>query len=319
MLTIRLRGDLSANLDTFVTTFEGSVARATGSGLTASNGFPNAVSVTGSGLLPALSGEVFVTGTVSALKLQYGEIPSLSEPIRFTEMLSVEGLDYDAGELFSFVSRSGTSVYGRFEPAVFEAGLTGETVKIAGSRSDDTVAPNAWLDLAGNDRISTGAGDDAVSAGRGRDKVWGGAGDDVLRGDAGGDRLVGQAGKDTLRGGGGSDHLDGGQGLDRLFGDAGADRLDGGTGKNLLKGGAGADVFVHAAAGSDRIRDFRDDLDTLELDSGLWDGDLNRREVIRTYAEETRRGVVLDFGDGGTVTVLGLDDRFALVDDLVIV
>ena len=149
--------------------------------------------------------------------------------------------------------------------------------------------------------------------------MWGGAGDDMLRGDGGSDRLFGQAGKDTLRGGGGSDHLDGGQGLDRLFGDAGADRLDGGTGKNLLKGGAGADVFAHAAAGTDRIRDFRDDLDRLELDSALWDGDLNRREVIRTYAEETRRGVVLDFGDGGTVTVLGLDDRFALVDDLVIV
>lgn len=63
------------------------------------------------------------------------------------------------------------------------------------------------------------------------------------------DRLIGSAGADTLSGAGGSDILHDGAGAD------------------LLTGGAGADVFVLAADGStDRISDFQDGSDRIQLD-----------------------------------------------------
>lgn len=121
----------------------------------------------------------------------------------------------------------------------------GNNVNGFGLPEDDVWAAPAdggsvWvLGLSGADRIS--------GASRG-DLLDGGAGDDLLRGLGGDDRLMGQAGRDTLEGG------------------DGADRLIGGAGDDALAGGAGADVFVFADAfGADRVTDWRDRADRLDL------------------------------------------------------
>ncbi|MCY3670791.1 MAG: calcium-binding protein [Alphaproteobacteria bacterium] len=101
--------------------------------------------------------------------------------------------------------------------------------------------------------------------GDGTDYLHGNAGDDVLSGGGGNDRLVGYAGDDVLLGGDGHDIIVGGQGDDRIEGGAGNDTL---FGDGLYDDGSGsdADTFVFAPGhGHDRIMDFNDGEDTIDL------------------------------------------------------
>lgn len=100
-------------------------------------------------------------------------------------------------------------------------------------------------------------GDDVFAGTSKDDRIDGGAGRDTLQGAAGHDSLNGGAGDDVLSGGVGNDTLIGGDGVDLLFGGAGAD---------VLVGGTGADVFVFDKSwGSDRILDFKADVDKLDM------------------------------------------------------
>lgn len=127
----------------------------------------------------------------------------------------------------------------------------------------------------GRQRLEGAAGDDALAGEGGADRLLGLGGNDLLLGGGGRDRLKGGAGRDTLEGGGGRDKLAAGPGRDRLDGGAGRDRLkggggddviEGGAGNDVLKGGSGADRFVFRAAdGRDRIKDWRDGEDRLDL------------------------------------------------------
>ena len=92
---------------------------------------------------------------------------------------------------------------------------------------------------------------------------------DKLKGAGGDDLLKGKGGKDKLLARGGDDDLQGGGGRDLLKGQGGDDRLDGGKGRDKLIGGGGADVFVlDGKGGPDRVRDFADGLDLIEIASG---------------------------------------------------
>lgn len=105
--------------------------------------------------------------------------------------------------------------------------------------------------IIGTDRNDTLTGD------RGINKLEGGRGRDQLNGGDGNDRLEGGSGIDTLSGGKGRDVLIGGSGNDRLSGDQGND---------LLRGQGGRDTFVFDAnSGRDRIADFAQGLDTIEI------------------------------------------------------
>jgi Ca2+-binding RTX toxin-like protein len=140
------------------------------------------------------------------------------------------------------------------------------------------------------------------------------------------DIFFGRAGSDTLRGGGWADHLEGGSGVDRLFGGTGNDQLFGGAdndtiwgdfgrdtlqgddGDDQLFGGQGGDWFVFATGdGKDRVADFSSGSgDRLMLDHALWGGGLTRAEVVQTFGSVTSAGVVLDFGNGDRVTLVGI-------------
>lgn len=186
-------------------------------------------------------------------------------------------------------------------------------------------ASETFLMKGGADRVYAGAGNDSVSGQNGadhlegqngNDSVNGGGGNDVLLGQNGNDIVIGAAGNDILFGGAGRDQLKGGDHRDVLWGGAGGDTLDGGRGNDELHGGADADRFVFGA-GRDVIADFQDDIDTLALDSSLWSGILNRKQVVKTFAHVQDGGVMFDFG-GDTVFVDGITDRTLLFNDLVL-
>lgn len=90
--------------------------------------------------------------------------------------------------------------------------------------------------------------------------IYGGTpGDDTLYGGQGNDRLLGEAGIDWLCGGGGNDTLNGGSGNDTLEDMAGDDRLSGGAGRDTFR--------FRGRFGTDRITDFTDGEDTIDLRS----------------------------------------------------
>jgi len=120
-----------------------------------------------------------------------------------------------------------------------------------------------------------GSGNDTVFAGFGNDIVDGGAGDDVMAGESG------------------NDTMDGGLGADVVNGLAGNDRVTGGQGDNLVLGGTEADVFHNIVGGIDRILDFQQGIDRIELDSS-----------ITSFAQLQGLMVDADDGAGGTILVI---------------
>ena len=143
---------------------------------------------------------------------------------------------------------------------------------VFGNVGDETIDLGDGNDSArtrgGNDFILLGDGDDTVTAGGGDDIADGSAGDDRFFMGSGNDSAFGGFGIDTLNGGFGADVLDGGPGDDLVRGDAGVDHLNGNSGNDLLNGGANADTFWFfdiQSMGQDRIKDFEDGLDKINL------------------------------------------------------
>ncbi len=141
------------------------------------------------------------------------------------------------------------------------------------STTDDLVLIRKML--VGNDSIKLSVNDDEFYGWTGNDSLRGFGGDDTLKGDAGNDTLIGDAGNDRLLGGSDGDVLSGGAGNDVMNGGYGVDTLTGGAGNDTLSGNdtgggdAGVDFFLFAAgAGRDRIMDFDNGADIIEISSG---------------------------------------------------
>lgn len=125
---------------------------------------------------------------------------------------------------------------------------------------------------------------------------------DEIRGGKGADLIHGAGGDDILRGWGGADDLSGGAGSDRLFGNAGDDMLRAGGGIDSLTGGQGGDHFIFSDRdGFDRIMDFEDGIDRIDLTPvGLSGFD----ELEITAAAN---GARIAYGDSGRVLVRDMD------------
>lgn len=194
------------------------------------------------------------------------------------------------------------TISGAIGDDIIDGGLGIDT--IFGGAGNDTIDGNGGNDIinagGGDDTILGGDGDDTINGAIGIDNVTGGDGNDIINGNNQNDILFGNAGDDTIDGGAGNDTIDGGidddmltggtgqdmingnsgtdflfgnSGGDDLFGGAGIDTLDGGGGNDDLNGGAGADTFVFVQAagvqsvGVDRIQDFEDGIDVIDLSS----------------------------------------------------
>ena len=190
-----------------------------------------------------------------------------------------------------------------------------------GGLHDDTINGGK-----GNDRLKGGGGKDRLNGGKGDDRLNGGKGDDTLKGGKGGDLLKGGGGEDLLNagrnddrafGGHHNDTINGGKGNDLLSGGTGDDRLNGGSGNDTLKGGKGSDTFEFEAAGdSDIILDFDLTEDVLCIDRNLVSEYATGREIVNMYGTIQRDGILLDFGDGDQLLLLGVSNLNALSDQI---
>ena len=166
------------------------------------------------------------------------------------------------------------------------------------------------IGLGGKDLLQGQNGDDFLYGGRDADFLFGGADDDVLRGNLGDDKMFGGSGNDDLRGGGNSDTVNGERGEDVLFGETGADTLNGGLDDDVLYGGVSGtggdgfrDLFVFDLdSGNDRIRDFENGLDRLDLQAYGF-ADIGE---VRDAASERSSGLKIDLGGGNDVFIEGM-------------
>jgi Ca2+-binding RTX toxin-like protein len=216
---------------------------------------------------------------------------------------------------------------------------------LGGSNRSDLLRGEAGNDLLlgsnGNDRLFGGAAADTLQGGSGRDTLDGGSGPDVIIGGTGNDllsyadssagvfvrlwagdgtggdaegdtlseieNLEGSAFADTLQGTNGANRLEGGSGNDLIQGIDGNDFLVGGAGADTLIGGSGDDQFWFSkGGGSDTITDFTpgagDDLVRL---FGFGNPFNTFSEVIGA-SSQVGSDVVIDFGGGDTITLLGV-------------
>ena len=154
--------------------------------------------------------------------------------------------------------------------------------------------------------------DDSVEGGHaegdiitGMEKVWGSKYPDALTGDHNANRLHGFDGNDELSGGGGDDLLIGGVGADRLVGGAGDDELYGDTTLWGVEGSdASVDVFVFDAGhGDDRILDFTDDEDQIDLSAF----GLSGFDDLTVSSGSGSVTIDLSEHEGGTILLEGFD------------
>jgi Ca2+-binding RTX toxin-like protein len=117
--------------------------------------------------------------------------------------------------------------------------------------------------------------------------------------------MDGGSGDDILNARSGDDDLDGGAGADVLRGHEGADSLDGGAGNDILVGGDDADRFVFAGAnGADRIIDFQDGVDRIDLTAYAGNGVHDVGDF--TVAQVGVNTVISGYG-GGTIRLDNTD------------
>lgn len=205
--------------------------------------------------------------------------------------------------------------------------------RINGGLGDDSLYGGAGNDVisettagGGNDVVRGGEGRDSVALGTGNDRFddeseSGLAGSDTVAGGSGNDTLAGAGGNDSLLGDAGNDLIWGGIGNDVLNGGAGLDVLEGGSGNDVLTGGLDADSFVfNPGSGTDRITDFKDNIDTLQFDDLLWGGGvLAVADLLSSYARIVGGVVVFNFGEGDVVTLTAVRSLGILLDDITLI
>jgi len=206
--------------------------------------------------------------------------------------------------------------------------LTGGAYWVRGNNLGNVISCND-----GGNLVYAGEGNDLVVARGGDDTIYGYGGNDRLYGDDGNDYLGGVGGNDDLWGGNGNDALAGQNGDDRLFGGDGADKLVGGEDNDYLLGGAGFDrlggftgadtfAFEVLGIGADRILDFEDGIDHIELNRAGFSMAPGEVEVVNAassagivgdalfYQYQTTTGSLF-WHDGET----GTDTLFAFLDN----
>lgn len=192
-----------------------------------------------------------------------------------------------------------------------------------GNSADNTFWGNGghdyFLASCGNDTYYGGAGYDTVdfsSVGTGVElkvsatnaiSVW--AGSQVYDRLVSIENIIGTRFDDILRTGASNDYIRGGEGHDILISGRGGDVLDGGLGNDVMTGGADSDTFYFADGyGCDLITDFDAhgcDADRIELYnlSGISDF----RDLIANHARQNGDDVVIDGGNGDTLTLSHVD------------
>lgn len=185
-----------------------------------------------------------------------------------------------------------------------QASSTGQfTLTVEGETDANVIdGTNSGNVLFGTDGV------DLINARGAADIVFGQAGDDIVNAGAGSDIVFGGTGNDTLRGD---------AGRDTLFGDDGNDTLAGGQGNDLLFGGQGNDTFVFRQGdGRDLVFDFQSGAgsdDVIQLDASAF-ADFNA--LMQSGAvSDTQIGTEIEYADGSSITLTGVNKATLTVDD----
>lgn len=266
--------------------------------------------ISGTGMVFDGTGSLTETGTITGIDFASATSPlaSITGVSWSAAALNTALIDLAAGDSTALTTLftgqnytlDGTGMTGFIENFHIGTFITSTVKNVIGSAQNDFIIGNDLINNlsgadgndflsgeSGNDTLGGGGGKDTINGGLGRDILRGGLGNDKLSGDQDNDRLFGNAGRDKLFGGAGNDKLFGGTGNDRLFGNTGRDKLFGGTGDDKISGGRGndiltgnadADVFIYAGKGNeghDRITDFVDGTDLIQIGAGTVIGDLS--------------------------------------------
>ncbi len=212
------------------------------------------------------------------------------------------------------------------DPIVIEGGRGDEEINggaadddLSGGRGNDQINGGDGDDAIDggrdDDQINGGDGDDVITAGRGDDDVDGGEGNDFIDGGRGDDNIEGGAGNDVIEGGRGDDNINGGAGDDLVCAGSGDDMINGGTGNDRLEGGSGDDIFVfEMGTGQDTVLDFDSGRDELDLT----DFGFTSFADVQAAAEEDGDDLVIDLGNGDSVTLVGVSEADLSQDDVVL-
>ena len=122
--------------------------------------------------------------------------------------------------------------------------IAGDQIVLGGSGNDD------FKTGSGDDTIRGGEGDDVITAGGGNNVVIGGRGDDEITSEQGDDKIVGGGGRDIISSGSGDDMISGGFGNDEITAGDGADTIRGGRNDDMIMGQGGADT-IYDGMGND--------------------------------------------------------------------
>lgn len=154
-----------------------------------------------------------------------------------------------------------------------------ESVTLDGGLGNDRIFGNS-----GNETVFGGDGDDRVKSRAGDDVVWLGADNDIARLSYGDDLAYGERGDDRIFGGHGNDRLSGGDGNDRLEGGRNADSLSGGNGDDVLRGGLGTDQ-LHGGRGDDILYGSDSPAGDGQVDTFVFRGTENGRDRIKDFED----------------------------------
>ncbi|MBR9650103.1 calcium-binding protein [Thalassovita aquimarina] len=205
---------------------------------------------------------------------------------------------------------------------------------VFGGNGRDRIYLNPGDDLFADNAQGGALGRDTVFGGYGNDTIEGGNGDDVFYGQWGDDTIFARLGNDSVYGGDDFDFIDAGDGDDLVLGGNGRDIIrlgkgddvyadtaqTGNLGRDTITGGSGADRFVfHDTLSADVITDFEVGVDRLVLTEGLWGGRLTPAGVVESYGKDVAGGILIDFGLGRSIMLLGLSDMANLADDIILI
>lgn len=151
-----------------------------------------------------------------------------------------------SGFTFDFASVSSLRFVGRAGDDVFTNETDLNTIA-SGNGGNDRITSGG-----GNDRLFGNDGDDVIASSGGANLLNGFSGNDLILGGSGADRIFGFDGNDIVNAGDGADFVVGGNGDDTVNAGSGNDTVFGNSGDDSIHGNAGND-FLYGQAGFDEV------------------------------------------------------------------
>ncbi len=245
-------------------------------------------------------------GTLNDVSMTfYGSSATVNDVYNFTQDYQMMTA-YQAGRSVIDDTNGGidTLNYASIQAAITANLAAGGTVKFGTSQVSSFGAGADDFE-----KLYSGDGNDAITGNTLNNTIWGVRGLDTLHGGSGNDVLYGGTQGDYLLGDGGNDTMFGGNDVDNLAGAGGND---------VLYGEAGSDFFIFGRnGGSDTIKGWENDRDTLKLDDALWGGGLTIQQVLTTFAHVVGANTLLDFGTT-VITLANFTNINNLADDIIL-